>query len=317
MIIVVRLGPPTQLLICLFGGLQCGVHNIPIEIWLPKGYPREAPYMFIQPSPGISIRPTQSVDNHGRVNHPMLQMWRPEYGVGELLRVIGGILTMDPPFFPGTGRPMYGASPLPIHASYTPPPITAASPNPPVAISRTPIPSPIGAMPTPSPIPTDDMPRMRRMLKDKLNSRFPVLQKDLSLEMERVLAESSRLATGEESLTQGIKCLWEEAARLEGEIDGVRKQKEQLINLATSTNSNGLDVDALVIPDSVLGKQTMEVLANDLAIQDLIYTISKIFHEGSASLPLSLYLKYIRDLAREQFLQKALLIKLCKNTNNK
>lgn len=279
------MGPP-QLLICLFGTLQCNVHTIPIELWLPKTYPRDAPFLYIQPSPGIVIRATQNVDPAGRVFHPILGMWRPDTGLVELLRVMTGVLSADPPFYPGTGRPVYaGASPGSIGT--------------PLAAPQSPI--------TQTP---DNLPQLRRMLKERLNGRFQALQKELSSESDRILAENTLLSRGETFLAEGLAKILDETRKLEGEIETIRVQKDKLIQLASSDQGE-IDYDTLVVPQGPIAKQIIEVVSIDLAIQDLIYIISKVFSEGQMpTLTLTLYLKSIRELAREQFLQKALLSKI-------
>ncbi|PJF19563.1 hypothetical protein PSACC_00619 [Paramicrosporidium saccamoebae] len=319
-VIDMQLGP-SQLLICLFGTLQCGVHNIPIEVWLPKAYPREAPYLFIRPSPGIAIRATQHIDPSGRVFHPMLNMWRPESSVAEILRILVSLLAVDPPFHPGTGRPVYASQTMGPMGSYAPPAVASPRGNyasPGAASSASPM---SGYTPSvvanstrdfispqgPQSILPDDLPRLRKMLQEKLNRRFNALQKEAALESDRILAENTQLSEGEKRLAGGLAKILEETARMEEEIDLVRSQKERIRQLV-NTEQSEVDYDTLVMPHGPISKQIMDVVAMDLATQDLIYTISKAFNEGNITL--TVYLRHVRDLAREQFLQKALLAKI-------
>ena len=346
--VIVRIGPP-QLLICLFGTLQCGVHNIPLEVWLPRGYPRDAPLLFIQPSPGIMIRPTANVDATGRVFHPMLGGWRPELATVEVLRMLTGVLAMDPPFFPGSGRPVYANSasggpiahpmtanptmrptnsssmgqpyhhpamgpitpPMGHHPAMSPPQYGYGSP------SLSPAPTPKSAVtPTATPaaapsatVTKEDMPQLRILLKSKLNHRYHQIQRELALESDRLLAESTQLTMGEKTLEEGRQRVRDELTKTQDEIDAIKAQTHRLVSLAQG-GSGVINYDNLVVPHGPIARQIMELVAEDLAIQDTIYAISKAFLDGRASFGLIVYLRHVRDLARDQFMAKALLAKI-------
>ena len=302
---------PIQLLICLFGPLQCGLHNIPIEVWLPKVYPREAPLVYIVPTMGATIRPTNMVDASGRVIHPMLMRWRGDFALAEVLRVIAGALALDPPFFVGAGRPVYsyGAQPqiiqqqqqqqqLPPHLQPIAQTTRPQFYQPPAALQ-----SPVTGYQI------QDLPELRRMMKERMNIRFRKLQTESALESDRLLAEHSQLEQGENRLNAALHRFKNDIKSLEEKIETIRKQKEFIVEMAKKDEIE-LDYDTLVVPQGPIAKQIMELHIEQMALEDVMYDFSKVFLLGKGNITLPMYLKHIRELAREQFMNKALLAKI-------
>lgn len=68
-----------QILLSLNGTLPIAyrgaTYNIPLVIWLPKGYPHNAPIVSLKPTPEMLIRPSSHVDVVGRIYHPFLAYW--------------------------------------------------------------------------------------------------------------------------------------------------------------------------------------------------------------------------------------------------
>ena len=51
-------------------------YNIPVSIWLPEGYPRHPPIMYVLPTPDMIIKPHHSfVDASGVVSSPYVRNW--------------------------------------------------------------------------------------------------------------------------------------------------------------------------------------------------------------------------------------------------
>lgn len=48
----------------------------PLSIWVPHGYPRAVPIIFVVPTKRMSVRPGQHVSGEGRIYHPYLAAWR-------------------------------------------------------------------------------------------------------------------------------------------------------------------------------------------------------------------------------------------------
>lgn len=396
-----RIPGPVTLLICLFGPLACGLHHIPIEAWLPRTFPQTPPLLFLTPS--VPIRGTSLVDaTNGRVHHPILQLssWRPELGLPDVLRTIASAIAMDPPFYPGTGRPIsggmmgmgpagagasiMGVAPMPSHMAPSPflqhhPPSQAVPSPPPYVGGRPPMdpaylapmrgayptdtsvppprhlppqsPHPIPALSPPvsltSPAPSPpapaasasstintltSLPQAQRMLQERMNVRFRKLQHESALEGDRLLAENTKLEQGERTLQEHLQRLQTELSRLEGTIEEARRRQKQLRELATkeetsvnagdddegSRSSNEAFLTTIISPSTPLARQAFRVHSEVMALEDLIYTLSKAFQENwcpRQELSLTIYLRHVRDLARELFLTRVLLSKIHRKIN--
>ena len=58
--------------------LQGVKYNIPVQIWLPEGYARQPPIMYVVPTPTMIIKPNHSfVDASGVVLSPYVRNWIP------------------------------------------------------------------------------------------------------------------------------------------------------------------------------------------------------------------------------------------------
>ncbi|KAI5853932.1 ESCRT-I component [Tricharina praecox] len=68
------------------------------------------------------------------------------------------------------------------------------------------------------------------------------------------------------------------------------------------------DVDAMVVAGSVVETQLYELVAEEMAIEDTIYVLSKALDRERITL--EVFLKHARTLAREQFMKKALIQKI-------
>lgn len=259
------------------------MHNIPFELWLPKAYPREAPLLFVTPSAGIGIRSTTLVDPHGRV----MLFFRSEAALVDYLRAVMNNLAMDPPFHPGAGRPMA--------APYT------NGPNQ----------NYYASCPPSSPSSTrESIEQLKARLTAQVADRFKQLQEQLLIESDLLLAENTMLSKGEEKLTTEVHRLKGELERLQKSLESIRQQKEHFQQILDQAEQDFVP-GTIVQFDGALANQIATLVVEDLSIQDLIYTLSKVFNDGKCPLfTLSTYLKTIREAARDQFMTKATLAKI-------
>ena len=86
-----------QILFCLHGTLQIKYknthYNIPLAVWIPLQYPKEAPYCFVTPTANMLIKAGQHVDVNGKIYHPMLAYWN-EQVISHLKRLLSCILAI-------------------------------------------------------------------------------------------------------------------------------------------------------------------------------------------------------------------------------
>ncbi|KAK8214707.1 Suppressor protein stp22 of temperature-sensitive alpha-factor receptor and arginine permease [Zalaria obscura] len=95
----------SDLLLALNGNLPVtfrgNIYRFPIELWIPKGSPAEAPFVFVRAEgkADIAIRPGQHVGVDGRVYHPYLRDWgrNEPSNIVDLLRILQDIFAKEPP----------------------------------------------------------------------------------------------------------------------------------------------------------------------------------------------------------------------------
>ncbi|TAQ88945.1 hypothetical protein B7494_g2707 [Chlorociboria aeruginascens] len=98
------------------------VYRFPIALWIPHGYPQEAPLVYVTPTDGMVVRPGQHVDPQGKVYHPYLVGWA-EYwdksNILDFLAILRDIFAKEPPVIARQQQnPPPRAQPAPI-----PPPV--------------------------------------------------------------------------------------------------------------------------------------------------------------------------------------------------
>ena len=79
-------------------------YNIPLAVWLTKNHPQHPPIVFVTPTSGMAIQPSQFVDTNGMVYLPYLNEWK---GVGRAVwKLWQCILALSPsPTLPPTPHP--------------------------------------------------------------------------------------------------------------------------------------------------------------------------------------------------------------------
>lgn len=51
------------------------VYRIPVDIWVPKNFPKSPPTTFVTPTADMLIHPGNYVDTNGRCYHPYIARW--------------------------------------------------------------------------------------------------------------------------------------------------------------------------------------------------------------------------------------------------
>ncbi|KAH9484300.1 Tumor susceptibility gene 101 protein [Psilocybe cubensis] len=127
----------TQLLLCVHGLLpisyrQTG-YNIPVAIWLPREYPREAPIVYVVPTTEMVVRPGRYLDVSGRCRIEYMQQWeRKDEGcsLSALVDALQEYFSREPPVYakPAVSRVVAQSPPPPPPLPAKPP--SSATPNP-------------------------------------------------------------------------------------------------------------------------------------------------------------------------------------------
>lgn len=75
----------TQLLLIMSGTIPIqfrnATYNIPVDIWVPRTYPREPPIVYVRPTSTMLVRKGRNVDVSGKVGGDYLQHWEKKWEV--------------------------------------------------------------------------------------------------------------------------------------------------------------------------------------------------------------------------------------------
>ncbi len=289
-----RLGPPPQLLICVFGSMTCQFQGnsftFNIEIWLPRTFPFQAPLVFVCPTGNQRIRSSSLVDPSGRVLHSYLSYWhtRPTSTLIEMMNYLHQAFCQDPPIFLEQPR----QAPPPPPPAATPAPRSAAQTSQPVNENT-----------------TANLIKLRGQVKEKLVKKYKQLQQDISIDTDRILAENSLLSENENKIKKSLSELRQEIIKVKDEIGQSKARNESLAEQIQVLKAGGdVDLDRLIVPQGAISKQVMREVVSDLVLQDTMYALTKAFEKKQ--IELASFLRMTRDLARDQFKGKALLLKV-------
>jgi len=119
-------------------------------------------------------------------------------------------------------------------------------------------------------------------------------------------------------LLKGEPAIRDEMQRLEAVksvCENVRDRYRDVItqaeaNLEKVRGRQDEEVDELVCSTTVVYNQLIDLIAEDNALEDTIYHLSRGLNSGTASIDLDRFLKRVRALALEQFMKRALINKI-------
>lgn len=132
-------------------------------------------------------------------------------------------------------------------------------------------------------------------------------------EMEGMFSAQAVLRKREEEIGRGFRGMLEEKEALEQQLQVVLMNSDVLEgwlreNEGKMVDARSVSVDEAFEPCDPLSKQILECTAADLAIEDVIYSLDKAVQEGA--MRFDQYLRSVRLLSREQFLQRATTSKI-------
>ncbi|KAI9709825.1 MAG: hypothetical protein M1812_007617 [Candelaria pacifica] len=104
-------------------------YSFPIALWVPHSYPRDAPMVYVMPTPGMVVRAGQHVSGEGRVYHPYLAQWGGVWdksSIVDFLAILSEVFSKEPPVV-ATQSPTRPASS--IQQDPLPPPVPPLPPQ--------------------------------------------------------------------------------------------------------------------------------------------------------------------------------------------
>ncbi|KIR82118.1 ESCRT-I complex subunit TSG101 [Cryptococcus gattii EJB2] len=173
----------------------------------------------------------------------------------------------------------------------------------------------------PPPIPPSKPPppsllHLHSILLSHLNASMPPLVNSLHSSVEHLRARQEDLVTGEPAIR-------DEMARLEAVkkvCDSVGKKMEEVVakggeRVADLESKGEVSVDELVCGISIVHNQLIDLVAEDNAIEDTIYHMTRAL--DAERVDVDRYLKSIRSLAREQYMKRALIERIIQGMGQK
>lgn len=168
--------------------------------------------------------------------------------------------------------------------------------------------APSNALPPPRPI-NPELLALHDRLFTKIDTRLNTLASTLS-------ASNARLEVLSSDLDRGLPAIEDEMSRLKAVRDVCATTGDGLqasVNELTST-LEGIqaredpDPDSMVLATSIVGNQLVDLVAEDNAIEDTLYHLGRALN--AERLDLERFMKQTRMLAREQFMKRALAMKI-------
>ncbi|ODM88549.1 hypothetical protein Ocin01_18133 [Orchesella cincta] len=268
--------------------------------------------VFVKPTPDMRIKVSRHVDHNGKVYLPYLHEWTgANSDLLGLIQVLICTFSEQPPVYavpPGTPQPQQQpAMPSPYGTPYpvsTPYPAMPSMPMPP---GGSPVPQPVttsgGSLGTLAPS------LVRSSLLSAVEEKIRRRMDDQYLGAEIMRGTGKQLQEGRDKLERMVKDLNEEKANLERSMELCRKESRELeeeINRAKEIE-NEPDIDSAIVPPTPLYRQIVDSFVKDLAMADIIYYLGEALTNGK--MDVDQFLKYVRQIARKQFKERALLNK--------
>ncbi|KAL4558726.1 hypothetical protein LXL04_036927 [Taraxacum kok-saghyz] len=246
--------------------------SIHISIWIHEHYPHMAPIVQVSPNPTYQIRPNHPfVDPSGLTTSSYLHMWGPfGHDLLGLANSLVKLFSLDHPFY-------YVNAPTLSHPSY---------------MSK-----------------RDCMDRLWYMLHYDMIT----LRENTDDEIEKLTILQAEMSMRVDTTTSIIIGLDHEMVNLKQRVNEMTGESDILINWLAVNKVNlsvamgGKVADAFECMDTY-SELAMEWLAEDKALEDLMYALGKAHENGVMSH--EHYIKQVRSLAREQFFFRAKLERL-------
>ncbi|KAI9315381.1 UEV domain-containing protein [Dichotomocladium elegans] len=144
----------------------------------------------------------------------------------------------------------------------------------------------------------------------KVAERMQQFNLSVSAEMDRLLAINRQLNDGEVRIDHELQMWADLKRRLENNIQVLKIREKEIEEVISTVNAMpDMAVDEVLCGTTVVYNQLFDLVADDNAIVDTIYYLGKALN--SERIDIATFIKYTRTLAREQFMKRALMIKIC------
>ncbi|KAF9113857.1 hypothetical protein BGX27_000693 [Mortierella sp. AM989] len=130
-----------------------------------------------------------------------------------------------------------------------------------------------------------------------------------SREMQDLVTVNKQLNDAETRTKSELQSLKDLDTKIQYNIVTLTRSIEQLdANIEQIRTWPEEQVDEIICGSSVVHNQLFELVAEEIAIEDTIYYLGKALSQDKVEL--NAYMKYLRNLSKEQFMKKALIKKV-------
>lgn len=289
-------------LMCLDGTVPItyrgSTYNIPVEVYLKLGFPREPPICYVRPTATMFVKSGHPhVDTEGLVWLPYLHEWREtSHSLLPLCQEMQRVFSTDPP----------------VHAKPTaqrqqpPPPSYSAIQQPSPAVAFSTYAQPASAAVGPK---EEAVHAVTTKLKSDLGGFYEAIcreiedenrkQIDLKAGHEEVVSSVEKLRKHKQVLEEQIQL----AQASNGALDDwlVRRQEADQIPV---------DPDELIQPADACSQKMLELVAESAAMDDALFALDRGLAQGN--IEAAQFLSEVRKLSRKQFLCYAHIKKILK-----
>jgi ESCRT-I complex subunit TSG101 len=164
--------------------------------------------------------------------------------------------------------------------------------------------------PTAPPVPPN--PHKQSLIQKVLEKKAVIRRSDAKQEnstLHGIAAQREAMLACEKELQAEMQTLSRLSSILESNTSILHHALEQAdITISNSQNHPPPDIDDLLVAPTVVANQLYSLVADDRAIEDTVFFISRSLEKGSISV--STFVKSTRTISREWFLKKALIQKI-------
>lgn len=316
---------------------KTNTYHIPVCIWLMDTHPDNAPICYVKPTQDMHIKVSMYVDFNGKVYLPYLHEWQPQSSdLLGLIQVMIVIFGDYPPVYSKPKQTPYPSQPyMPQPGGGASYPYQSGAGFPYPAANTNYGPS-FPAYPTPSntnnPYPYPPRPTgynseynanstgtgtiteehikasLISAVEDKMRRRIEEKVNQCQAEIQTLNRTKQELLDGEKKLNEIIKKLQREEEDLKKNILILNdKDSELKQSIESMSNADEIDIDEAVTTTAPLYKQLINAYAEEAAIEDAVYYMRVAL--GREVIDLDVFLKNVRQLARKQFMLRALMLK--------
>mmetsp|Transcript_30085 Transcript_30085/g.75728 ORF Transcript_30085/g.75728 Transcript_30085/m.75728 type:complete len:239 (+) Transcript_30085:564-1280(+) len=200
----------------------------------------------------------------------------------------------------------------PLYASKSVPAPKPSRPSvPPSSATRSPAgPPPAAPVPIPqrsSSLPSKDV-TPKQLMERYLQTILPAYYQQTAKDIDREFSHQRKLARHHDRITETIDALRTRKLELDRRKTVVRDALPRLDSAIREMEQESDTSSVQVVADSPLQQQLVDVVAEDAAISDVLYQLSRAFERDHVQT--DEFLKTTRMLAREQFFSRALARKI-------